>query len=180
MFVVVGLHQWTGVVRIPRHTAQCHRRDRGLPLWHSTTQSRFQKHFGPPASSLDDIDPVPPAMLPALSSEDLEAEAAWLGSLIADWLNEEWTPLEVHTDLGNAVAQAYMGLRPAGAPCDVTDVVLGLSAELLAFNFRETFVNAFEVANKSAEALMLRAGCEVCCTSEADREMVARSLDQSS
>lgn len=43
---------------------------------------------------------------------------------------------------------------------------------------RETFVNAFEVSNKVVELLMLRAGCEVCCTSPQDRSAIQRYEQQ--
>jgi hypothetical protein len=41
--------------------------------------------------------------------------------------------------------QAYAKLRQQGQD-DVSDLVLSLATELLAFNYRETFVNAFEVS----------------------------------
>lgn len=59
-------------------------------------------------------------------------------------LNEEWAPLEVHTDLGEAAGRAYTKLRAQGQH-EAGDLVLGIASELLSFNFRETFVNAFEV-----------------------------------
>ena len=55
------------------------------------------------------IEPVPPALLSALSSEDeLLEEATWLGEMICCWLNEEWAAqelLEVHAQLGEATGQ---------------------------------------------------------------------------
>lgn len=103
----------------------------------------------------------------------LQAEAAWLEGMLRLYLDEEWTPLEAHRELGLAAGRAYTRLRAAGTH-DASDVLLGLANELLAFDFGPTFVNAFEVANKSLELLMLRQGCDVCCTSEADREAVRR------
>lgn len=64
--------------------------------------------------------------------------------MIAIWLDEEWTPLEVHIELGKAAGAAYVACRQQGND-DMSSLVLGLSNELMAFNYRETFVNAFEV-----------------------------------
>lgn len=123
-------------------------------------------------ASIDDIEPVPGATLPSLSSaDDIQFEAAWLAGIIRLWLDEEWTPLEVHRDLGAAAAALYVGLREAGAEGDVADIVLGLGQGLAAgFNFREAFVGPFDVANKVVEILMIkRSGANVCCVSEAQR-----------
>ena len=46
----------------------------------------------------------------------------------------------------------------------------------MAFDFSDSFVSAFEVANKVIEMLMLRAGSEVCCVSEEDITREARYL----
>ena len=107
------------------------------------------------------------------TSGGLAAEAAWLAGMLRLYLDEEWTPLEAHRELGEAAGRAYTRLRVAGTR-DASDVLLGLADELLAFDFNPTFVNTFEVANKSLELLMLRAGCDVCCTSEAGREAMRR------
>ena len=71
------------------------------------------------------------------------------------WLDEEWTPLDVHAALGRATGDAFCRLRAGacgqgggdgGSGRDVSDVLLGLSAELSTFNFRETFTGPFEVS----------------------------------
>lgn len=69
---------------------------------------------------------------------------AGISSIISTWLDEEWTPLDVHQQLGEAAGAAYVTCRQQGDD-DMSSLVLGLSNELLAFNYRETFVNAFEV-----------------------------------
>jgi hypothetical protein len=115
-------------------------------------------------------------MLPSLNSVDeIEYESKWISGMIRCWLDDEWTPLKVHRELGEATARVYMELRQEGVENEVGDVVLGIGAGLLDFNFRETFVNPFDVANKVAELLMLRkSGCDVCCVSEADKEAIER------
>lgn len=117
---------------------------------------------------------MPPVVLSTHGSmDDLEEEAAWLAGMVRCWLDEEWTPLDVHADVGRATGEAYAQLRRQGQS-EAGDILLGLGRELLAFNFRETFVSGFDVANKSVELLMLRGGCDVCCTSEADRSAIQR------
>lgn len=71
-----------------------------------------------------------------------------LAAILASWLDEEWTPLEVHGRLGQAAAQAYGRLRQQQGLTELSDVLLGMSTELLAFDFNETFTGPFEVANK--------------------------------
>ena len=138
----------------------------------SSTKSPVATH----ARSLDDIEPVPAATLPPLSSVDeIEYESLWIAGMIRCWLDDEWTPLEVHRELGEATARIYTELRQEGVENEVGDVVLGLGAKLLDFNFRECFVGPFDVANKVAELLMLKKlGCDVCCVSEADKEAIER------
>ncbi len=52
---------------------------------------------------------------------------------------------------------------------EVGSVLLALSSRMLEFNYRETFVNAFDVSNKVIELLMMDMGTDVCCTSEEDK-----------
>lgn len=113
------------------------------------------------------------------SPDELERDKQWISSMIATWLDEEWTPLEVHQQLGQAAGSAYVTCRQQGDN-DMSSLVLSLSNELLAFNYRETFVNAFEVANKVVEMLMMRSGIDVCCTSDEDVQRMERFSSSSS
>lgn len=97
--------------------------------------------------------------------------------MIALWLDEEWTPLDVHKQLGKAAGDAYVKCRQQG-DADMSSLVLGLSNELLAFNYRETFTDAFEVANKVVEMLMMRSGVDVCCTTDEDAARLERFNSQ--
>jgi hypothetical protein len=82
---------------------------------------------------------------------------AGISNIISTWLDEEWTPLDVHQQLGEAAGAAYVTCRQQGDD-DMSSLVLGLSNELLAFNYRETFVNAFEVRGCQIAAKATRAG----------------------
>lgn len=97
-----------------------------------------------------------------LDASELEAQQKWLAGEIELWLNDEWTKLDVHRALGEATAQAYGKTRLEGSD-EIGEVLLSISSELLTFDFKETFVNAFDVANKAAELLMKGMGREVCC-----------------
>jgi hypothetical protein len=98
---------------------------------------------------------------------------AGISGIVPFWLDEEWTPLAAHKVLGEAAARAYTEARQEGAE-DMSDVVLTMSNKLMAFDFHDTFVNSFDVSNKVVELLMMRAGVDVCCTSEDDQTLIAR------
>eukprot|EP00197_Chlamydomonas_leiostraca_P005342 CAMPEP_0202861580 /NCGR_PEP_ID=MMETSP1391-20130828/2933_1 /ASSEMBLY_ACC=CAM_ASM_000867 /TAXON_ID=1034604 /ORGANISM="Chlamydomonas leiostraca, Strain SAG 11-49" /LENGTH=213 /DNA_ID=CAMNT_0049540995 /DNA_START=11 /DNA_END=652 /DNA_ORIENTATION=- len=116
-------------------------------------------------------------MLPPITSDNqLQQDKNWLAVQVTTWLNEEWTPLDIHAQVGEAAGEAYVAARRAGED-EVGGVLLAVGSQLLVFDFHDTFVNGFEVANKVSELLMLRAGCDVCCTSVDDRERVLRVDD---
>ena len=100
-----------------------------------------------------------------------------IAGMVALWLDEEWTPLDVHKHLGKAAGDASVKCRQQGDD-DMSSLVLGLSNELLAFNYRETFTSAFEVANKVVEMLMMRSGLDVCCTNQDDLTRIGRYNSQ--
>ncbi|KAK9821307.1 hypothetical protein WJX81_006836 [Elliptochloris bilobata] len=111
--------------------------------------------------------------LPPLESD--EEEVQWVKTAVSRWLDEEWLPQSVHHDLGEAAGQAYVAARKQGS-AEAGDVLLDMSRALLSFNYRDTFVNAFDVANKVIELKMLHSGHEVCCQSDDDRRRFERSL----
>ena len=104
-----------------------------------------------------------------LDASELEAQQKWLAGEIELWLNDEWTKLDVHRALGEATAQvcppvlivcraskalhvsvdmplqAYGKTRLEGSD-EIGEVLLSISSELLTFDFKETFVNAFDVS----------------------------------
>lgn len=93
---------------------------------------------------------------------ELESQQKWLAVEVQLWLDDEWTQLAVHKDLGEATAQAYGKARLQGTD-EIGSVLLSISSDLLAFDFKETFVNAFDVSNKAVELLMKDMGLQVCC-----------------
>lgn len=141
---------------VPRRTAH----DCNFPVhtvWTvSHTSSRQQKALALCAAPADVVLPS------VLDASELQAQQKWLAGEIELWLNDEWTKLDVHQALGEATAQAYGKTRLQGSD-EIGEVLLSISSELLTFDFKETFVNAFDVANKAAELLMQGMGREVCC-----------------
>lgn len=118
-------------------------------------------------------------MLSQLASVDeLQTEAEWLASMITCWANEEWAAEELfamHANLGAATGQAYARVRQQEDVAEMGDLVLSLATELMSsHDFGPSFTSAFEVSNKVVELLMLRDGCDVCCTSDSDRTAIAR------
>ncbi|KAL3138857.1 hypothetical protein ABBQ32_005687 [Trebouxia sp. C0010 RCD-2024] len=99
---------------------------------------------------------------PLVDALDLMSQQRWLAAEIQLWLDEEWTKLDVHRELGLATAQAYGQARSQGTD-EIGSLLLSISSQLLTFDFKETFVNAFDVSNKAAELLMQGMGHEVCC-----------------
>lgn len=48
-------------------------------------------------------------LLPSvIDSEQLQKQKQWLAKEVQLWLDDEWTPLEVHKDLGQATAKVCM------------------------------------------------------------------------
>lgn len=107
------------------------------------------------------------------SIKDVMEDSRWISGIISIWLNEEWTELDIHKDVGSAAGRAYVDARNKGTE-DMGDLVLELSSQLTSFDFDETFVGPFDVANKVVEFLMLRDGIDVCCTSDDDLSLLRK------
>ncbi|DBA83890.1 TPA: hypothetical protein ACH3X1_006397 [Trebouxia sp. C0004] len=102
------------------------------------TSSRQQKALALCAAPTDVVLPS------VLDASELEAQQKWLAGEIELWLNDEWIRLDVHQALGEATAQAYGKTRLQGSD-EIGEVLLSISSDLLTFDFKETFVNAFDV-----------------------------------
>ena len=69
----------------------------------------------------------------------------------------EWSLQEPHKELGLRAAEKCTSMRLEGCE-DMGSLVMGVAADLIEFDFSDAFVNAFEVANKCSEILMMREG----------------------
>ena len=101
------------------------------------------------------------------------ATHAWLAGMLKLWLDDEWSIQEPHRDLGMRAAEKCTEMRLEGCE-EMGSLVMGIAQDLLSFDFSDTFVNSFEVANKTSEILMMREGYEVCCLSKEDETRQAR------
>lgn len=104
---------------------------------------------------------------------DPSEEREWLAKVLQFHLDEEWMPLEIHRDIGIAASNVYMEQRSDGVD-DLGSIVLAIGTQLTSFDFADSFVDSFEVANKASEFLMMKMGREVCCQSEEDRDALSR------
>ena len=86
---------------------------------------------------------------------------------------DDHSPQEPHKDLGLKAAEKCTAMRLEGCE-EMGTLVMGVANDLMDFDFSDTFVNAFEVANKCSEILMMREGYEVCCISKEDETRQAR------
>lgn len=108
-----------------------------------------------------------------------DVDPSWVEGMVTFWLDEEWERgAVINADIGRAAAESYAKCvesraRVEAETGEVDDeafqqMVMTLASDLLAFDFNDSFVSAFEVANKVIEMLMLRQGVDVCCVSEED------------
>ena len=118
---------------------------------------------------------------------DDAASPEWVEGMVTFWLDEEWERgAAINADIGRAAAESYAKCveRAARVEAETGEVddeafqrmVMTLANDLLAFDFTDSFVSAFEVANKVIEMLMLRQGVDVCCVSEEDLTREERYL----
>jgi hypothetical protein len=108
-----------------------------------------------------------------ITPEEEEAEVKYLAGMIKLWLDDEWSLQEPHAELGLQAARKVTAMRLEGCE-EMGAIIMGVTQDLLTFDFSDTFVNAFEVANKCSEILMMREGYEVCCINKDDMSRQAR------
>jgi hypothetical protein len=108
-----------------------------------------------------------------LTETESEAEVIYIAGMLKLWLDDEWSVQQPHTALGLQAANKCVAMRLKGCE-EMGSLVMGVQQDLLSFDFSDTFVNSFEVANKTSEILMMKEGYEVCCLSKEDETRQAR------
>lgn len=108
-----------------------------------------------------------------ITEAEREEEVKYLAGMLKLWLDDEWSIQEPHAALGLQAAEKCVAMRLDGCE-EMGSLVMGIAQDLLSFDFSDTFVNSFEVANKTSEILMMREGYEVCCLSKEDETRQAR------
>lgn len=96
------------------------------------------------------------------SLKDLGADSAFLEAQVIDWLDNEWIPQDCHKKVARVAAGAYVKARDEGIQ-DLGGVLLQVGTELEDMDMGEAFVDAWTVANKVSDLLLVRMGREVCC-----------------
>ena len=108
-----------------------------------------------------------------ITEAEREDEVKYLAGMLKLWLDDEWSIQEPHAALGLQAAEKCVAMRLEGCE-EMGSLVMGIAQDLLSFDFSDTFVNSFEVANKTSEILMMKEGYEVCCLSKEDETRQAR------
>ena len=99
---------------------------------------------------------------------DFNEVGIFLGNSIQKWLDDEYIPLNVHKVIGDNVKQTYLFQRIAGVN-DLGEMMMDIGTSLETVDMNEAFVNAWDVANKVSDLLMIKL----------DRELSACSGDLS-
>ena len=97
--------------------------------------------------------------------QNVDEDALWLGSQICFWLDNEWIKQPVHGRIGESVSDIYRKVRRASG-ADLTDMLMEMGTGLEQISFDDpagdAYVNAWDVANKVSDLLMLRMDRDLC------------------
>ena len=88
------------------------------------------------------------------SLSNFAREGKYLKHSIAKWLDDEYITQTVHHRLGDKVEDVYIVNRSSGID-DLGEMLMEMGTALESFNMDEAFVNAWDVANKVSELLMI-------------------------
>lgn len=106
------------------------------------------------SDSISDII-LPPAT-------DVEREREWLRSALHRWLNTEFLPEAVNSDIADRAAAVFMRQRLEGEN-DLNALVLAILTEMQGFDFTKSFYSEFAVANAVGDLLLDSLGIDRCC-----------------
>lgn len=95
------------------------------------------------------------------SLPNINNDAEWLGKSIKKWLDEEYMILPIHDKIGNVVTNIYSNSRNNNVN-DLGDMLMAIGTELESVDLDKAFVNAFDIANKASDLLMIRMDRELC------------------
>ena len=93
--------------------------------------------------------------------DQLEADGCYLRTAIARWLDEEYIVQPVHAAIGKQVEEIYLRERRSGVT-DLGEMLMQVGAALEQFDMDNAFVNAWDVANRVADFLIVRMDRELC------------------
>jgi hypothetical protein len=105
-------------------------------------------------------EPIESIKLP--TAENPRQEGEWLHAALLKWLNEEFLPEAVNTDIADRATQVFIRQRMEGEN-DVGSLVLAILTEMQAFDFSRSFYSEFAVANAVSDLLLDSLGIDRCC-----------------
>ena len=95
---------------------------------------------------------------------DHEAVGESIAKSLADWLDDEWMPQEVHVKMGVAVKNTYITCRSNGVD-DISTIMTDVTDDLYEnweIYDKDAFVNAWDIGNYVSDCLIAKAGGETC------------------
>ncbi len=104
--------------------------------------------------------PIPPITLPPL--QDPQQESEWLQNTLQTWLDKEFIPESVNSQIAQRAAQIFVRQRLEGEN-DLGSLVIAIVTEMQAFDFRESFYSEFAIANAVSDLILDSLGIDRCC-----------------
>jgi len=96
--------------------------------------------------------------------DDHDAVGETLARSIAEWLDAEWMPQEVHAQMGESARDSYVACRASGKD-EVAEIMTRVTDDLYEkwseYN-ADAFVNAWDIGNYVADYLIAKSGSETC------------------
>ena len=96
--------------------------------------------------------------------DDHEAVGESIAKSLADWLDDEWMPQEVHVKMGVSVKNTYITCRSNGVD-DISTIMTDVTDDLYErweIYDKDAFVNAWDIGNYVSDYLIAKAGAETC------------------
>jgi hypothetical protein len=106
------------------------------------------------------IEPIAPITLPP--AVDAIREGEWLNTALHEWLNREFIPEAINTEIARRASQIYMRQRMEGEN-DLGSLVIALVTEMQGFNFTDSFYGEFAVANAVSDLILASIGIDNRC-----------------
>ncbi|PSB54489.1 hypothetical protein [Chamaesiphon polymorphus] len=105
-------------------------------------------------------EPIASITLPPAT--DATKEGAWLRSSLQVWMDREFIPESINSDIAQRAAQIYIRQRMEGEN-DLGSLVIAIVTEMQAFNFQESFFGEFTIANAVSDLILESLGIDNRC-----------------
>jgi hypothetical protein len=105
-------------------------------------------------------EPIAAITLPPAT--DAPKEGVWLRSALHAWLDREFIPEAINSNIATRAAQIYTRQRMEGEN-DLGALTIAIVTEMQAFNFQESFFSEFAVANAVSDLILDSLGIDNRC-----------------